>query len=747
MVALAAAGGALAGCHPTGTPVIDPIETAVFAGGFTLLVTRASRDTWLVVGIAAVLLARGWLLAPAAAILLIALASVVVDRTRTWAGAVVGGLGVQVVLRWPSHFFHGVTAAAAAVLVALCAASAWQRSSTRTRRRAALLVGGAASLAALFSLVFAVATLTVRTEALQGETAARSALANAGNGSTASVAADLTTAAADTGDAAQAVDSWLMAGARVVPVVAQQQRFLAGTLRAASSAAAVGRREVSALEPQLGSRPGRVDLARLKALTTPMRILDGQLHTTDTRLAALGSQWLVGPLRDRAISFDRQLARATHAADIGVQATAVVPAMLGSGDTRHYLIAFMTPSESRGYDGLIGSYGLLTAKAGHISLTDSGPISDIQDALPNGGAHLSGVAGYLARYGAFGPETKPQDIMYSPDLPTDAKVFAETYAQSLGGPIDGVLAIDPYGLAALLHFTGPIDVPGLPFPLTESNAARVLLTEQYTTFDTGVTNGDLLRSGFLISALHIAFNTLVNQSLPAPKDLATVLDSVAVAGHISFWSFHPVEQPLLRRLGIDGSFPQVDGGNLLAVTTQNADNNKIDAYLHTSIADSVTFNPGSGAVHSLVRVSLTNNSPASGLPPIVIDNFANPSLPPGVNQTWITVYSPLGFEKVTVDGTPATMSTTPELGVWAYSTYVDVAPGTTTTLQLELLGNVAARSTLPISVRLQPSANREQARVVVTPTGAWSLAPSGDSAPWHLGPAMRQTRVFRFVAR
>ena len=46
--------------------------------------------------------------------------------------------------------------------------------------------------------------------------------------------------------------------------------------------------------------------------------------------------------------------------------------MLGADGTRHYLIAFMTPSESRGYDGLIGSYGLLTAEAGHISLTDLG---------------------------------------------------------------------------------------------------------------------------------------------------------------------------------------------------------------------------------------------------------------------------------------------------------------------------------------------------------------------------------------
>ena len=29
-----------------------------------------------------------------------------------------------------------------------------------------------------------------------------------------------------------------------------------------------------------------------------------------------------------------------------------------------------------------------------------------------------------------------------------------------GDHIDGVLVVDPYALAALLHFTGPIDVTG-----------------------------------------------------------------------------------------------------------------------------------------------------------------------------------------------------------------------------------------------------------------------------------------------
>lgn len=733
----------MAGCHPTGTPIVDPVETAVFAAGFTLLVARAARDTWLVTAIAAVLLARGWFVGLAAADLLVALMGRFLARTGPWAGAVVGALGVQVILRWPAHFFHGFTAAAAVALVVLCTISAWKRASRRTRQRAAVLVGGMVALAALCSVLLVVETLMVKTEALRGEASARSALVDAGNGSSRSVVTDLAMAALDTRNAARAVDSWVTVGSLLVPGVAQQQRFLAGTLRAASSAASVGRREASAIEPQLGSQPGRIDLGRVESLATPMRILDRQLHATDSELAGFGSSWIIGPLQARAASFRHQVTQATHNADLGVEATRVVPGMLGADGTRHYLIAFMTPSESRGYDGLIGSYGLLTAQQGHISLTASGNISNVQTALPKGGAQLTGVSEYLTRYGAFDVRSNPEDAMYSPDLPTDAKVFAQMYAQSIGGPIDGVLAIDPYGLAALLHFTGPIRVNGLPFPLTESNAARVLLTEEYTTFESGLTN-NIQRHDVLQSVLQVAFDTLVSRALPPPRELSAVLAPAAETGRISLWSFHQNEQPFLSELGIDGAFPKVDGGDLLAVTTQNAGNNKIDAYLHTSIVDRVTFDPSTEAERSVVRVKLTNDAPASGLPPEVIDSS---TAPPGTNKTWLSVYSPLSLDDVTVDGTPSTMSAARELGVWVYSTYVNIAPGTSATVRVALFGRVATGSTLRVSVRLQPSANPELAQVQVTSAGPWRLAAHSNLPDWSLGPAMLQERDFRFVTK
>jgi len=744
-VVVAAVGAAFAGCHPTGTRVADVIETASLAGGFTVLASRSAHGTWLAVGVAAVVLARGWLLVPALFTIGIAFESVLPSRTRQWVGSVVGAVGVQVVLRWPPTVFHGFPSLVAAALTTILAVSARRRSPAHLRRRALIFVGGLGIGALVLSLPVLIETLLVRGEALAGEAAAKAAFANIGGSNSTAIVADLTRASTDSMNATSALSGWITAGARVVPIVAQQARSLTGTLASASHAAAIGARQVPSINyHRLGYHHGQINLARLTAMQDPMQILDRELHITDRQLDGLSSSWLVGPLNERVDSLRTEIGRAEHTADLAVAAAKVLPAMLGGDGVRHYFIAFMSPSESRGYDGFVGSYGLLTGSDGHLSLTLSGQSSDLETLLPQGGALLKGVAGFLARYGQFDPGKYVRDATFSPDLPTVASVLAQQYVQTGGVPIDGVLAIDPYGLAALLHFTGPIQVPGLPVPLTYRSAAYVLLKEQYTTFDVGETNQNLLRHDFLQNALHLSFDKLVNGSLPAPKTMAAILDPAVVEGRISLWSFHTNEQSFLRRLGLDGSFPAARGADLLAVTTQNAGGNKIDAFLHTSISDHVTVNPGTGDVVSEVTITLKNDAPGSDLPPIVIDSPADPGLAPGTNQMWLTLYSPLVFEKASIDGAPETLSSGIELGVNAYSNYVDVPPGATTTLSVHLVGRLDLRGGYRMAIRLQPSAIPERGVVEVGSAGAWKLS-TNSSALWHLSGAMRQHRLFRFV--
>ena len=128
---------------------------------------------------------------------------------------------------------------------------------------------------------------------------------------------------------------------------------------------------------------------------------------------------------------------------------------------RHYFVAFMSPAESRGLDGLIASYAELTADQGHITLTRSADISALNSALgSHGGGHISAPADYLARYGGYHPEQFFQNLTFSPDMPSVSTVVAQLYAQAGGGHLDGVSPSIPKRWPLYCRSADPFTYPG-----------------------------------------------------------------------------------------------------------------------------------------------------------------------------------------------------------------------------------------------------------------------------------------------
>ena len=64
LAAAAAVGGAVAGAHPTNTPLVDPLYGAALAALITYACASASRWTWLVLSTAAVAMSRGLVVGP-----------------------------------------------------------------------------------------------------------------------------------------------------------------------------------------------------------------------------------------------------------------------------------------------------------------------------------------------------------------------------------------------------------------------------------------------------------------------------------------------------------------------------------------------------------------------------------------------------------------------------------------------------------------------------------------------------------
>jgi hypothetical protein len=89
-----------------------------------------------------------------------------------------------------------------------------------------------------------------------------------------------------------------------------------------------------------------------------------------------------------------------------------------------------------------------------------------------------------------------------------------------------------------------------------------------------------------------------------------------------------------------------------------------------------------------MTLTLTNSAPASGLPDYVIGSPLN--LPKGTNRMFLSLYTALPMVSATIDGAVTTLETDHALGWNVASQLVDIAPGTSRVLVLDLAGSLDA---------------------------------------------------------
>ena len=110
--------------------------------------------------------------------------------------------------------------------------------------------------------------------------------------------------------------------------------------------------------------------------------------------------------------------------------------MLGSKGPRTYLVAFQNPAEVRATGGIFGTFAVVRADQGKVTVVDQNPTRTmgyfdppIVD-LPANERVLYG--NQLAQY--------PADVNLTPDFPTAAKLYMRMYELRTGTTVDGVLA-------------------------------------------------------------------------------------------------------------------------------------------------------------------------------------------------------------------------------------------------------------------------------------------------------------------
>jgi hypothetical protein len=707
--------GALSNAHPTGSPVIDAVYLVMFAGAVAAAGGLAGRATLLWLAALAAAFSRGYLIFPALAALVMAFGSAFTRRPVRPLNAVAAAVSVQVLLRLPHVGFQGGSALVAGVAAAPCLIHAATRLPRVARRALAWGVPALVVLAVLFTVPLAVEAALSRNAASVGTTAAEDALRSVSDGDATGGTAQLRTAQSDFATVANRLGSWWTAGARLVPVVSQQRKAaLTGAQVARDVTAAAGAEAGQIDFARLHYQTGGIDLAQVAALQGPLRRVDGVLTGGLHRLDRSQSPWLVHPLATRLQLVTSKVAKAQNSASLADQATAAAPSLFGGNGTRHYMLMLTDPAESRGLGGLVVSYSIVTADQGHLTLSPIQDISQLNAAIDqNGTPKLTTPADYVARYGQF-PAAYTQNVTYSPDLPTVTDVMAQLWAHTGGPPLDGVLVVDPAAMASLLNFSGPVQAAGIG-QLDAANAEQILEKGQYVAYPSPTQQ--VARRNALGDALKQALSRVTAGTLPGPRSLADTLDPDVRAGDLLFWSLHPSEQPLLERIGLAGRFPTPSGGDLLAVVTNNAATNKIDAYLQRTISDQVQYNPSNGQIAATVHVELHNGAPSQGLSTEVIGSYTGSGRPPGTAREWLSLYSPLQLSGTTLGGGgAASVGTVPELGVQTYSTFVNVPAGGSATVTFRLHGQVRDRG-YGLSLYSQPMVIPDRTTVTVTARG------------------------------
>jgi UDP-N-acetylmuramyl pentapeptide phosphotransferase/UDP-N-acetylglucosamine-1-phosphate transferase len=561
----------------------------------------------------------------------------------------------------------------------------------------------------------------------RGREQATRALNAARDGDTITARGSFQQAAASFADARDKLESPLTDTGRGIP-------FLASNVKAAQTLADIGtdladagESLTAAVNPDaLQVIDGRLPVEEVQKITPELEAGAAALADARARLEGLRTDpYLVGELREAVDKVYGQLARADREAKHTAAAARLAPAIFGADGERTYLLVTQNNAESRATGGFIGSYALITARDGKLDVGDIIRTNVWNQAVrAQEAVDLDAPLDYKRRYTQYRPDTTLQNINLSPDFPSVADALMSVAPQAGLPKVDGVLSVDPQGLAALLELTGPVRVPGWPDPIDSGNVVNVTLRDAYAAFSDSPERAD-----FLGDVAKAAVDKATSDSLGKPAEIAKVLGRAAHEGHLDLAFSRPEEQQLAVELGVSGRLDPVRS-DAVAVTTSNFAGNKIDYYLDRTVDYRVMVTPNdtrtSGVARASLSVELHNTAPSSGLPESVIGPFLPDRFSAGENRLLLSMYSPLQFIKADVDGKPTPVGPNEERGRNVYSLIQKIPSQTTKTTTTELGGDVKLRQGwYTVAMRAQPTLNPDRVHVSVDVPKGWKI----DKAP------------------
>jgi Protein of unknown function (DUF4012) len=371
------------------------------------------------------------------------------------------------------------------------------------------------------------------------------------------------------------------------------------------------------LKPTASGQQGQVLLSLLSQMGTNLTKIQGELQQADSAARSVDANLV--PAAQRA-TFLKAI-DTIHSGLVGIEEfqklVPVLTEILGGNGVRTYLIEQVNPAELRPGGGFIGSYSVLKADHGAITLVASGNSYQLVPSRPS-----PGQRGYVAPPGPlreFVPTASWSfvDSNFFPDFPSNAKAAEQFVAPELKTPVDAVIAMDYYTVAAMLKVTGPLAVPGYPITVNADNIVPLLI--QYD-LEQGVTHKAIL--GAIAGPLFQRVLTVPPGQWPS---LITTLSDLVTHRNLQVYFNDPAAQAEMDRFGWSGTLNPTHAVDYMMETEANLGGTKANYFVSRSYT--LTLSHVGDALHHVVAVDVTDNMPYSYHPGDYYHGFATLYMP------------------------------------------------------------------------------------------------------------------------
>ena len=456
------------------------------------------------------------------------------------------------------------------------------------------------------------------------------------------------------------------------------------------------------LQPsELAPKDGAIDLAPIERISPLLQSADVAVNEAIVTLGTIDRSQLVQPIGDAVGTLSDKLDAAAHVTGPGARTARLLPPMLGANGTRQYLVVFQNPAELRATGGIFGSYALVTADNGKITIVDQGASSrtlgffepPVAELPPN---ELSLYGTQMAQY--------PMDVNFTPDYPTAAELFAEMYRVRTSTTVDGVLAVDPVALSYTLEGAPGVDIGGGQ-TLTSDNLVSTLLSTAYQQF-ADVEDQDE-RDAYLDNATSTVFSNVMSGK-GDPRAIIDGLRKAADERRVLVFSSHADEQADIAKTGLAGSLDTQAERPSIGVFLNDGTGAKMDYYLRNEVHVTDGGCRADGRREMQVRVVVNYDAPSEGLPDYV--SGAREPGQPYLLRTNVLAFAPVGggVVEATRDGAALPIGRGQDHDREVGTATIELLPGDSTELTFTVVGpagSVGGPGDVPPSLILTPGVN------------------------------------------